>query len=139
MMEPRHARIDALPLVIDHLRAVLPDCPVVAATDAMLDPSERALTVVQVPEVRTADTVTVRRWSFVATVTLITYAGDYAQALATHSRVADAILDLTSLDGGAVRVSSVRSIQEPEDVPVRSATDWPGQLSSYTIYLRRED
>lgn len=137
-MEPRHARMDPLGLWTRHLDSVVSH-PVVGAADASMDPTQSPVTVLQVTSNTPADQLGVRRWSFALSITIITYAEDISTAITAHGEAADGILEATSLDNGAVRVSSVRSTQEPEDVPVTSATDWPGQLSSYTMYIRRED
>lgn len=136
-MEPRHARMDPLGLWTRHLDSVVSHS-VVAAADAALDPTLQPVTVLQVTSTAPADPRGIRRWLFSVSITVITYAGDVTSAMQAHAEVADAILDTTSLDG-SVRVSSTRCTQEPEDVPITSSTDWPGQLSSYTMYLRRED
>lgn len=137
-MEPRHARIDPLGLWTRYLDTMVSH-PVVGAVDASLDPNQGPVTVLQVTSNTPADPLGVRRWSFDVSIVVITYGADISTALNAHAEVADAILETTRLDNGTVRVSSIRCTQEPEDVPVTSATDWPGQLSSYTMYVRRED
>lgn len=137
-MEPTHARMDPLGLIVRHLDAVV-DHAVIAGADAALNPLDGPVTVVQVTRNVPVDPWGTRRWAFNVSVTLITYAETITSAVTTHAEAADATLALTRLDSGTVRVSTVRATQEPEDVPVRSATDWPGQLSSYTFTLRRED
>ena len=137
-MEPRHARMDPLALWVQYLDQEVSH-PVVATTDATLDPAQEPVSVVQVTSYTPTDPSGIRRWSFDVSLLVITYAGSITPAMDAHWDVADSILTATALDGGRVRVSSVRCTQEPEDVPVQSATDWPGQLSAYTLSLRRED
>lgn len=134
-MEPRHERLDPLAYLVEELGRLV-DHPVVTTADAVLDPSYGPVTVVQVTSNIPAGRLT--RWSFKVSVTVMTFAVDPATAFEAHVAVADRILGLTTVDGGDVLVSSVLAVQEPEDIPVRSATDWPGQLSHYTMYLRRK-
>lgn len=135
VMEPRHERLDPLAYLVEELGRLV-DHPVVTTADAALDPSYGPVTVVQVTSNTPAGRLT--RWSFKVSVTMMTYADDPVTAFNAHVAVADAILELATVDGGDVLVSSVLAVQEPEDIPVRSATDWPGQLSRYTMYLRRK-
>lgn len=134
-MEPRHERLDPLAYLVEELGRLV-DHPVVTTADAVLDPSYGPVTVVQVTSNIPAGRLT--RWSFKVSVTVMTFAVDPATAFEAHVAVADRILGLTTVDGGDVLVSSVLAVQEPGDIPARSATDWPGQLSHYTMYLRRK-
>ena len=137
-MEPRHSRMDPLALWVQHLDQAVPH-PVVAAADVTLDPTQEPVSVVQVTSYTPTDPAGIRRWSFDVSLLVITYAGTISPTMDAHWEIADAILNTTRLDGGRVRVSSIRCTQEPEDVPVQSASDWPGQLSAYPLSLRRED
>lgn len=137
-MEPSHVRMDPLALWSTYLDAAVAHT-VTTSTDATLDPSIGPVSVVQVVSHTPADQVGTRRWSFAVSLTLVTYATDSVTAFHAHGEVADAILEAVSLDNGQVRVSSTRCTQEPEDTPVLSAHDWPGQLSGYSMYIRRED
>lgn len=134
-MEPRHERLDPLALLVEELGSRVVH-PVVAAVDAGFAPFDGPVTVVQVTSSAPAGRLT--RWCFHVSITVMTFAIDPATAFEAHGAVADSVLELTTVGGGDVLVSSVLAVQEPVDMPVRSATDWPGQLSRYTLYLRRK-
>lgn len=135
-MEPRHARMDPLGLLVTQLDLEVSH-PVYAGTEASMDPARHGpVSVLQVSAHAPAGRLT--RWSFAVTVVAMTYAATPGEAFQAHGQLADTILDLTTVDNGAVKVSSVVSELEPEDIPVRSATDWPGLMSTYSMYLRRK-
>lgn len=132
-MEPYHMRRDHLALLVDHLDR-LADHPVVSDLDAGANPAHQPVTIVQVPQTEPAGPYT--RWSFDLSVTLTTFAGSSAQAWGHHAQVADILLDTASVADGAVLVSSVVCTLEPTNVPGRTAPDWPGLVSTYTMSMR---
>lgn len=132
-MEPRHTRRDHLALLVEHLDS-LADHPVVSDLDAGADPAHQPVTVVQVPQTVPAGPYT--RWSFDVSVTITTFAGSSAQAWDHHAQVADLLLATTAVAQGEVLVSSVVCTLEPTNVPGRTAPDWPGLLSTYTMSMR---
>lgn len=132
-MEPTHTRLDPLALISTALLQGATH-PVVTDMDAGMDPIQDPVTVVQVPNVTPASPLT--RWSFQVSVTLSTFAESSATAWGAHTEVADAMLDLSGLDGGRVRVSSVTCTLEPVNITGRTAPQWPGLVSTYTLFIR---
>lgn len=132
-MEPAHARLDPLGLL--SLALQTPGQDVFTDTDAALDPRHRPVTVVQTTA-RPHGPYT--RWSMEVDVTLVTYAGSTTDAYHAHTEVADMLLALDELDSpsGRVGVSGVTCTMEPSNITGRTAPDWPGQVSTYTLYLR---
>lgn len=132
-MEPVTTRLDPLALI----STALEDVPhyVYTDTDASMDPSRGPVTVVQTTN-RPHGPYT--RWSTEVDVTVITYASTTTEAYSAHVEVADRLLALTEIPGphGPVTVSSVLCTVEPSNVTGRTAPEWPGQFSTYTLYLR---
>ena len=126
-------RRDHLALLVDHLDRLV-DHPVVSDLDAGANPSHQPVTIVQVPQTEPAGPYT--RWSFDVSVTLTTFAGSSDQAWRHHAQVADILLDTTAVAEGSVLVSSVVCTLEPTNVPGRTAPDWPGLVSTYTMSMR---
>lgn len=133
-MEPQHARVDHLAALAIHLDGLVGH-EVVTDLDAGADLELGPVTVLQAPTITPAGPYT--RWSFQLSLVAITYATSASAAYAAHTRVADAILELTSVEGGAVTVSSVQSTLEPVAHNARTAPQWPGVMSTYTMYTRR--
>lgn len=132
-MEPTHTRLDPLALISTALLQATAH-PVVTDMDAGMDPSRAPVTVVQVPTHVTAGPYT--RWNFQVSVTISTFAESSTAAWGAHTEVADAMLDLSGLDGGRVRVSSVTCTLEPVNITGRTAPQWPGLVSTYTLFIR---
>lgn len=132
-MEPQHTRRDHLALLVDHLDS-LADHPVVSDMDAGANPSHQPVTVVQIPQTEPAGPYT--RWSFDVSATIMTFAGSSAQAWDHHAQVADLLLATTAVARGEVLVSSVVCTLEPTNVQGRTAPDWPGLVSTYTMSMR---
>lgn len=132
-MEPVTARLDPLALISGALEGVGYD--VYTDTDATMDPTHRPVTVVQTVN-RPHGPYT--RRSTEVDVTLVTYAASTTEAYQAHVEVADRLLALTDIHGptGHVAVSSVVCTVEPSNVTGRTAPEWPGQFSTYTLYLR---
>lgn len=132
-MEPVTTRLDPLALLSTALEGV--SHAVYTDTDANMDPSRRPVTVVQTTN-RPHGPYT--RWSTEVDVTVITYAATTTEAYSAHVEVADRLLALTEIPGphGPVVVSSVLCTVEPSNVTGRTAPEWPGQFSTYTLYLR---
>lgn len=132
-MDPTHTRLDPLALISTALLTAATH-PVTTDMDAGMDPSRGPVTVVQVPNHVPAGPYT--RWSFQVSVTISTFAGSSATAWEAHTEVADAMLDLAGLDYGRVRVSSVTCTLEPVNITGRTAPQWPGLVSTYTLFMR---
>lgn len=132
-MEPVTARLDPQALLSTALVSTTQD--VYTDTDASMDPSQRPVTVVQTTA-RPHGPLT--RWSMEVDVTLVTYAASTTDAYTAHTEVADQLLALTEMQSptGPVAVSSVTCTMEPSDLKARTAPEWPGQVSTYTLYLR---
>lgn len=132
-MEPKHVRLD--PLAVLSLALQSPNQDVYTDTDASMNPRERPVTVVQTTS-RPHGPYT--RWSVEVDVDLVTYADSTTAAYHAHAEIADMLLDLDGVDtpGGRVAVSGVICTVEPSNIAGRTAPEWPGQFSTYTLYLR---
>lgn len=132
-MEPTHPRLDPLALLVQQL-GTQADHPVVSYMDASENPSEQPISVIQIPNHAPHSLTT--RWSFSVDITITTFARTSATAWSYHAPLADAILELTALDGGRVTVSTPHCTLEPVTVAGGSGPQWPGVVSNYTIYIR---
>lgn len=132
-MEPVHTRLDPLGLL--SLALQTPTQDVFTDTDAAMDPEHRPVTVVQTAA-RPHGPYT--RWSVEVDVTLVTYAASTTAAYHAHVEVADMLLELDEMDSpsGRVAVSGVTCTMEPSNITGRTGPEWPGQVSTYTLYLR---
>ena len=104
--------------------------------DASLDPSHSPVSVLTEPAVRPASDLT--RGVFIATFSVLTYAGTESEARRAHFDVADAVLALTrvAFNGVPARLAKVTCTVEPSELPSSAAPEWPGVMSSYTTYIR---
>lgn len=134
-MFPEHKRLDPLALLVAELSALV-DPPVFSDVDASLDPRVQQVHVLQVPTVVPAGRLS--RWSFTVDAVLMTYADTPGNAWSYHTEAADAILELSGLASGQVKVSNVQCTAEPSNLPGRTAPEWPGLISTYSMTLRHE-
>lgn len=135
-MEPTQARLDHHAAIWSALSKRVTGHSVVTEVDASLDPTTAPVSVVTEPAVRPASELT--RGVFIATFSVVTYAGKDTQARVAHNEAADAALGLIDLSYGGVeaRASKVVCTVEASALPNSAAPEWPGILSSYTLYIR---
>lgn len=134
-MPPTHDRLDYSALLVRYLDEAVGHT-VVPSAGAEMDPRGRPVTVVQVPSA--SQNGAALRWSFRVSITVTTFAKDPSAAYYSHVEVADGILNMVTLGGGSVRVSSVTADMEPADLTSATAPEWPAVVSSYTIFMRQE-
>lgn len=135
-MEPTQARLDYHAAIWAGLKDAVTSHSVVTEVDASLDPSRSPVSVVTEPAVRPASELT--RGVFIATFSVLTYAGTENEARRAHIDVADTLLGLTRVefDGVPARLARVTCTVEPSELPSSAAPEWPGVMSSYTTYIR---
>lgn len=134
-MEPVAPLIHHAALLADGINTEVPH-GVYTDLDASLDPAGGAVSVVSTLATP-AGAYTNRLWR--VDLTVITYGATSSRAWDSHAAVHTAILGLTRVgDRQQVRVSSVVSSTAPVPVPGRTAPNWPGQTSTYTLYMRVE-
>lgn len=132
-VEPVKERMD--PQAVLYQALVEAGVDVQGDTTGNLDPTTKTVTVVQVTNAVPMGRLT--RWAFTCQVSLVTYAGSSGSAWFDHTGVADALLGLTDVLDGTVRVSGVVCTQEPVAIDSAMAPQWPGMVSLYSLTLRR--
>lgn len=95
------------------------------------------VTVVTVPTMQQAGAVD--RWAFRVQVSLTTFAAELAAAEAPHYAAHDALLAATVSFDGAVLISSLMCDSEPLPHVSRPGADWPGLVSTYTMFMRSRE
>lgn len=135
-MEPKQERLDHHAAIWSAVAEAVPEHIVVTEVDAGLDPTLTPVSVITEPIVRAASELT--RGVFVATFSVMTYAVTERVARRVHYEVADAVMDLGDLSYFGVSAWAARVVctVEPSALPRSAAPDWPGVMSSYTLYIR---
>lgn len=95
------------------------------------------VTVVTVPTMRQA--APLDRWAFRVQVSLTTFAAELAAAEAPHYAAHDALLAATASFDGSILISSLVCDSEPLPIVSRPGADWPGLVSTYTLYMRSRE
>lgn len=135
-VQPKHDRFDPATVVLDGLRAALPESDISLGRDATYEP-EDLVSVVQVPVFRAAGSLPGNRWLFNVTVTISTSGPEWSVVADEADRVGDAMLSLTEVSG--VIVSSVRCVSEPTRLAPHSPSGAEIVAATYSCHMRRKE
>lgn len=110
---------------------------ILTAMGAEVSRLDLPVTVVTVPTMVQAGRVD--RWAFRVQVAVTTFAASLADAEGPHYAAHDALLEATASFDGAVLISSLVCDSEPLPHVARPGADWPGLVSTYTLYMRSKE